>query len=1076
VPEIRTRIVLSVRILSAFPVFAVALLLLAGAGPDTRPERLARHRNLGKAFYENPTTQIQAVEEFRRALELAAESPRDRLNYGLALLRAGRTEEGVAELEKAQKQAPTLPHSWFNLGIQYKKSGDYERAAAQFERILKLVPGEPVSHYNLGVLHKLAGKPEAAARQFETASRLDPNLAAPHFQLFNLYRQQGRKEDAARRLAAFQLLKKQQEGAPEPEDMEWSYYAEVLEVIDAGTAPASPRAARFASRLLADGFDTATAGLTVLDLDGDGRADLGAWSARGVRLFRGGSSPVEDKTLASVPALSAASGDYNNDGLPDLCILTATEPVLFQNVKGRFERRPAGLPAGRFRRALWLDYDHDYDLDLLLVGDRSVLLRNQGAAGFADRTADIPWVAGAAGDALVFRMVSDSRAADFVVSYQNRPGVIYRDRLGGRYEAVTLAALPAGARLVAAADIDNNGEMELAAEISGRLHWLAHRNGTWSSHATEVSGAAAIADVDNRGWSDLAGANGVARNLGRVRFASPVAAPGLAGGMAWATADFNHDGRIDLATITADGRLLLLANQTPAANQWLGVQLAGIKNLKLATGAEIEVKAGSVYAKKPYDGVPLLFGLGAAKEADTVRITWPNGLIQNEPRQAAGSAYSYKEAQRLSGSCPMIWSWNGRSFEFITDVLGVAPLGASSGDGLYFPVDHDEYIEIRPASLAVRNGRYEIRITEELSEVAYLDQVKLMAFDHREDIELHSTEKFQGPPFPKFRLWGAARRLYPVSARDGDGGDVLDRILTRDHRYPDGFARISSGVAEMHTLELDFGPRAASLARPLLVLDGWVDWADGSTFLGQAQEGRGGLTVPRLEALDGAGVWRTVVEDMGMPAGKPKSIVVELPGNLPAGARRLRIVTNLCVYWDEIFLADGIDPAPRRFEVPVLVSDLRFRGFSRVRIHPQRKQPEMFFYSWPRPASMWNPTPGLYTRYGDVDELLTEADDRYVIMGSGDELRLEFDAAALPPPKPGNRRGFFLKVDGWAKDRDPNTAFSQSVEPLPFHGMSRYPYPPSEAYPDDDERRRYRREYNIRPALRPLRPLRGGGS
>src|SRR3954452_9935138 len=91
-------------------------LLFQGAGTETTEEKLARFRNLGKAFYENPTTQKEAVEEFRKALQLASTSARERLNYGLALLRAGRTPEGVAELERVQKQDPKLPHTWFNLG------------------------------------------------------------------------------------------------------------------------------------------------------------------------------------------------------------------------------------------------------------------------------------------------------------------------------------------------------------------------------------------------------------------------------------------------------------------------------------------------------------------------------------------------------------------------------------------------------------------------------------------------------------------------------------------------------------------------------------------------------------------------------------------------------------------------------------------------------------------------------------------------------------------------------------------------------------------------------------------------
>jgi hypothetical protein len=180
------------------------------------------------------------------------------------------------------------------------------------------------------------------------------------------------------------------------------------------------------------------------------------------------------------------------------------------------------------------------------------------------------------------------------------------------------------------------------------------------------------------------------------------------------------------------------------------------------------------------------------------------------------------------------------------------------------------------------------------------------------------------------------------------------------------------------------------------------------------------------------------------------------------------------VYWDEIFLSDGASvPEVRQAAVPLDSADLHFRGFSETRIHPERKQPDTFLYDSVSSESHWNPTQGLYTRYGEVRELLGDVDDRLVIMGSGDEIRLRFRADALPAVQAGWTRDFLLKVDGWAKDRDANTAFSQSVEPLPFHAMSRYPYPTNEHYPTDAEHERYRREYNRRPALRLIRPLPG---
>jgi hypothetical protein len=157
-------------------------------------------------------------------------------------------------------------------------------------------------------------------------------------------------------------------------------------------------------------------------------------------------------------------------------------------------------------------------------------------------------------------------------------------------------------------------------------------------------------------------------------------------------------------------------------------------------------------------------------------------------------------------------------------------------------------------------------------------------------------------------------------------------------------------------------------------------------------------------------------------------------------------------------------------------ADLHFRGFSRATIDPQRKQPESFDYQATSSTSMWNPTPGNYTRYGAVKDLLRDLDDRMVILGSGDEIRMLFPAAGLPALPAGWRRDYLLLVDGWAKDADANTAFSQSVLPLPFHGMSRYPYPAGEHFPDDEAHRGYIREYLTRPALRLIRPVSPSGT
>jgi hypothetical protein len=235
------------------------------------------------------------------------------------------------------------------------------------------------------------------------------------------------------------------------------------------------------------------------------------------------------------------------------------------------------------------------------------------------------------------------------------------------------------------------------------------------------------------------------------------------------------------------------------------------------------------------------------------------------------------------------------------------------------------------------------------------------------------------------------------------------------------------------------------------------------------------LVFPYLQVKDAAGQWKTVIEDMGMPSGKPKTMAVDLTGKFLSDSREVRIVTNLCLYWDEIYLLESSDAPPNRMTaVAMEAADLQYRGFSKPTIDPQRKQPERFDYQTVSFTSMWNPTPGNYTRYGDVATLLAEPDDRMTVMGSGDEIAMRFAAGGLPALPAGWKRDFLLLVDGWAKDGDANTAFSQSVLPLPFHGMSSYPYPATEAYPQDPAHMQYLRDYLTRPALRLIRPLVGG--
>lgn len=993
-------------------------------------EKLWEYRNLGKAFYENPDTHVQAAEEEHQALQLAPDSVMDEINYGLALLRAGQTEQGTAELLKAQKQNPAIPHTWFNLGIVYKHAGDYDKAIEELRTMIRLVPNEPIAHYNLAAVLRATGNVQAALPEFLQAEKLNPNLAGPHFQLYSIYQRSGDKEAAARERQLFEEAKKRNDGAAVPEDMEWCFYAELYD-------PPMPRPSalnepvRYDKRVVSKNWDVPSTGMLIMDSEGTGSADLLVWSKDRIELLKHGTDAAAHTGLESLRGVrKIAAGDFDNDGLADLCIITASGASVYHNAKGVFTK-VADLPnTTGVTTALWLDYDHDYDLDLLLFGPDPRLMRNDGNGKFEDRTSAFPFVKGQALDAIATAVKGDTAARDILVSYADRVGTLYTDKLNENFEPSDLPAITSGSAELNVQDVNNDGLLDIVV------------------YKPEV-----FAVLNGGGRFNLASQGKVANSAIR--------------------ADFNGDEREDYVRLANDGSLHLYTNAS-GTQKWISVRLAGVKNLKEAVDATVEMKSGAYYEKRIYNGAPIAFAMDSRSVADTIRITWPNGLIQNETRKTASERLNIPEAQRLSGSCPMIFTWDGQKFQFITDVLGVAPLGASSGDGSYFPVNHDEYIRIPGDALKAQNDKYQVHITEELHEVSYLDKVQLIALDHPAGVDVYTNDKFKSPPYPEFRLFGSATKIHPLRAADDQGNDVTARVAKQDRTYPDSFPHNSAGVAGVHTLELDFG-NAAPENRAALVLNGWVDWADGSTFLGAAQDGNGGLVFPYLQAQDSSGKWQTIVQDMGIPSGKPKTIVVDLTGKFISRSRKLRIVTNLCVYWDEIFLLpDARAPQVKLTPIDASAADLHFRGFSRVIIDPKRQQPEQFVYNDVRFVSSWNPTPGFYTRYGDVSPLVTRIDDKLVIMGSGDELKLEFPVRNLPALPNGWKRDFLLLVDGWAKDADANTAFSQSVMPLPFHAMSAYPYKPDEHFPNDASHQRYILQYLTRPPLRLIRPLATG--
>jgi len=291
---------------------------------------------------------------------------------------------------------------------------------------------------------------------------------------------------------------------------------------------------------------------------------------------------------------------------------------------------------------------------------------------------------------------------------------------------------------------------------------------------------------------------------------------------------------------------------------------------------------------------------------------------------------------------------------------------------------------------------------------------------------------------------------------------VMPLLSDRDHRFVSDFAKLPyDGFANEHSLTLDIGSWLR--ANPLrLFLTGYVEYFSASSLYSAWQAGIAPIS-PYVEAQLADGTWKRIDEEMGFPAGLQRTIVVDLTDKLPVGTRRIRIVTNLQVYWDQVLVDNGAENASHvhQTEVPLAHAGLRFHGYPR---QIDGVSPGDLSYNYDE-VSLTGPFQrqrGSYTRFGDVTPLLTGIDNRYAIFGSGEEIGAEFDATVLPAVPLHWKRDYLFYANGYVKDMDFYDALPFTVSQLPFHEMSGYPYPAGEAYPEDTKSIDYQLNWNDR--------------
>jgi Tfp pilus assembly protein PilF len=1043
-----------------------------------------------------------AAAPIERAVSLAPRSSDVVLLQGRLETSRGRLDEGIAHYRRAVELDAGNLRARYALAEEIERAGGPDadaQAQQEFEAILKARPG------NLAVLlerARLAAKRSDAAALDDSVRTLNqyvagwPPSAVEQYRALQAAVASRNFQDAARDVAFLRnvlvrvtVFRESLAAVRTPVELIAEPFDRFLRLPSPSSKPSpTDDGLRFRKQTV-DTQAAVSAFSTVLDESGD--STIVTIDDRGLHLERparyrsvpGGVAVDGPPAWQAIPVASIAgiSGvlplDWNRDFRMDLAVAAQGGlRLLTQQANGSFAdataRLGTGVNADSF--GVWTaDIEMDGDLDLIVGvrGAAPVVLRNNGD-GTARQLTPFSGVVGLRGFAWGDL---DGDGDPDAALLDERGGVhLFENRQGGEFREMAPPAGVGTTVALAIGDANGDGVLDLVTlESAGAIHRFSRKGDAWDTQSlptwpdridAEAVGAyrLLLADMDNNGALDL-----VVSGAGRTRIWMAGASNDLTGSPdhldadVYSLADMNGDGLLDLVGV-ADGQAVQLEVSGTKGYHWQVMRpkaqpTAGDQRINsFGVGGEIEIRSGLLTERQILTGQPAHFGLGTRTNIDVARIFWPNGIMQADFDRKADQ--SIVAEQRLKGSCPWVFADDGTGMRFVTDFLWRSPLGlrinAQDTAGV---TQTEDWVKIRGDQLVARDGAYDVRITAELWETHFVDHVSLLVVDHPSDVEVYVDERFAREA-PALAVH-AVRNVRPIAhASDEAGRDVTDVVSARDGRYLSTFARGPyQGIAQDHFVEIDLGREAGP--REWLIANGWIYPTDSSINVAISQAG----IQPRglaLEAQDASGRWKVVAPDLGFPAGKNKTILIDLGQVARAGiahARRLRLRTNLEIYWDSLATADAAaNDMIQTMRVQATKAELRYRGFSKTDFS-RRDVPETPRYGeLANVGQRWRDLVGYYTRYGDVAELLTSVDDRYVIMNAGDEIRLTFSEPVAPKPaKPAEADGrwtrdFVLIGDGWEKDGDYNTTFSKTVDPLPRHGHPNYEaVPPTRNIEDD---------------------------
>jgi len=1114
---------------------------------------------------------LQKIDEAKAALDDAlkqdAKSPNAWYNLGLLAKNTGDAQASIDAFKHVVEIDPNDADTWYFLGAAYAQAKEFPQAIASFQHALKINPLHASAEFGLSRAYQQSADVNDAREHLKKFQYITQNKIGSPMSL--AYGEQGQYSRVVESPSA--VLKAPAQIKVQFVDV--TKEAGLIAKPDAGysSVPGGPPGPG------ACFLDYDADGRLDIFLANDGpEGGIGLYHNVGNGRFEDATrkAGLDPTSRAS----GCTAGDYDNDGATDLAVSADGWVTLLHNEKnGTFKdvTQAAKIASNGPNAGLtFIDYDHDGDLDLYVGRLRKDLItqspyrssgmvietrsppphpasnsmwRNNGDGTFAEVTDSLGLAGPQPTLAAVGSDYNNDRAIDLITTGE-KVSVIFENPREGAFRIHTPWAngIPNSTAGTAVLDFDHDGWMDLAfthTDAPGLTLWRNNHGKSFDqvklpeTNWVRAYGVAAF-DYDNDGWVDLVavgetkdgkGELRLFRNLGPDGFKDVTADVGLdkiqlKEPRAIITGDYDNDGATDLLITQNHGPAVLLRNEGGNQNHWLRLALKGLNDNKSAIGTKVEVFSGGnrqkfeIYGSNGYLGQNspyLTVGLGDAKEADIVRMLWPTGVLQDEIEVAGDKQQDFLELDRRGSSCPTLFVWNGKRYEFVADMLGAGVVGHWIGPDQRDIPRPVEYIKIdrgmirekedqnphvsqnqrdmgHPASSDVqgpKSGLLSFRFMEPLEEAVYLDQVRLLAVDHPAALDVYPNEYFaSNPPYPDFKVVVSRDGRVPASARDEHGHNVLPDLLA--HRYFGDFALTQfQGFAKLHSLTLDLG--TPYHGGPLwLLMHGEVEYFSANSMYAASQAGVKAIS-PYVEALDVHGKWKRVVDDMGFPAGGPRTMTADLTGKLPAGTQMIRITTNLQVYWDSILIdrtrqdapackeagsstraenalarndkvnCGNATPTTRVTQVPLEQADLEFHGYP-LKIEGKPAGNVKYIYEKTSATGPYTRPAGPYTRYGDVLPLLTAVDDKLAVFGSGDEVRLDFDPSKLPPLPQGWVRDYFFAANGYEKDMDFYAAEGDYVAPLPFLSMGEYPYAPKKSFPLDDPHVNYLLEYNTR--------------